>query len=78
MGSRISQPQTCYKSPEKQRDRKWKAENQKIVVEIINLYYILKINTNLGLMDIINTQNENVLGPRALCHISSMLNIRMK
>lgn len=29
-------------------------------------------------MDIINTQNENVLGPRALCHISSMLNTRMK
>lgn len=29
-------------------------------------------------MDIINTQNENALGPTAPCHISSMLNTRKK
>lgn len=44
----------------------------------MNLYYILKLNTNLGLIDIINTQNENALGPTVPCHISSMLNTRKK
>jgi len=51
--------------PKDHKDRKWKTENYKIVVEIVNFHYILKINTNLGLIDIINTQNDNALGPTA-------------